>query len=124
MKNSLLVLVGAAIGGAIGYFVFFWIKRQGFYALALPGGLLGLGAGWTKNRSKSLAVVCGLAAFVLGLVTEWQFDGFVRDDSFANFLRHHLSDREPITWLMIILGAAIGFWVPFRSAEPATKPAT
>ena len=43
--NWPLALVGAAAGGVLGYFAFFWIARQGFYALALPGLALGLGCG-------------------------------------------------------------------------------
>jgi hypothetical protein len=56
-KSEFLVLLGAAIGGALGYVLFFWIAGQGFYGLALPGGLLGLGAGVFKCRSKMVAAV-------------------------------------------------------------------
>jgi hypothetical protein len=73
MKNNLLALVGAIAGGALGYWAFFWIVEQGFYALVLPGGLLGLGAGIVKNRSWLIAVVCGLAAIGLGMYTEWRY---------------------------------------------------
>ena len=73
MKQSCLVLLGAAIGGAVGYFAFFWIARQGFYGLILPGGLLGLGAGVFKGRSKIVAILCGVLALGLGLFTEWRF---------------------------------------------------
>jgi hypothetical protein len=39
------VALAAAFGGAVaGHFLFLWIARQGFYALALPGALAGLGA--------------------------------------------------------------------------------
>ena len=34
--SNLLGAIGAAIGGVLGYFVFFWIAGQGFYALILP----------------------------------------------------------------------------------------
>ncbi|NJN05747.1 MAG: hypothetical protein HC814_04360 [Rhodobacteraceae bacterium] len=34
-------LIGAVLGGVVGWFAFFWIANQGFYMLALPGGLLG-----------------------------------------------------------------------------------
>jgi hypothetical protein len=70
MKQILLVVCGAVAGGMIGYFVFFWIAAHGFYGLALPGGLLGLGAGIGKNRSIFVAVLCGLAATALGLFSE------------------------------------------------------
>ena len=56
MKQTLLTLCGAVAGGILGYFAFGWLLGQGFYALMLPGGLLGLGAGLAKNRSVLLAV--------------------------------------------------------------------
>ena len=40
MKNNVLALCGAVAGGVVGYFAFFWVLEQGFYALALPGALL------------------------------------------------------------------------------------
>lgn len=120
MKNTFIVLAGALAGGVLGYFAFRWIATQGYYALALPGGLLGLGAGYGKNRSLTVAVVCGLAALALGVFAEWRFRPFVADESFSFFLRH-LTDLSPITLLMIALGAGIGFWIPFRRIEAADR---
>src|SRR5262249_34107066 len=60
MQKNLLALGGALVGGAVGYFAFFWIAQQGVYGLVLPGGLLGLGAGIVQNRSSWVAVACGL----------------------------------------------------------------
>ena len=34
-------LVGAAIGGAVGYYAFGWILGYGLYAMILPGAALG-----------------------------------------------------------------------------------
>ena len=116
MKQTLLVLCGALAGGILGYFAFFWIASQGFYALILPGGLLGLGAGIAKSRSILLAVACGLAAVALGLFTEWRFAPFVKDDSFGYFLLHAW-ELKPVTLVMIALGGVIGFWVPYRRIE-------
>ena len=50
MLNLSLVFIGALAGGTLGYFAFFWIAAQGLYALVLPGGLLGLGAGIGKSQ--------------------------------------------------------------------------
>jgi hypothetical protein len=116
MKDNLLALAGEAAGGAFGYFGFFWIAEQGFYALVLPGGLLGLGAGVFKNRSVGVAVVCGLAAIALGLFTEYRFAPCEDDDSLVYFLAH-IPDLEPITLIMIAVGGLIGFWVPFQRTE-------
>ncbi|MSR58357.1 MAG: hypothetical protein EXS05_11885 [Planctomycetaceae bacterium] len=116
MKQTLIVIAGALLGAVLGYHAFFWIAFQGYYALALPGGLLGLGAGFGRNRSLAVAVGCGLAALALGLFTEWRFAPFQADESCGFFLRN-LTDLKPITLLMIVLGAGIGFWIPFRRIE-------
>lgn len=113
MRQSLLVIVGAAVGGILGYMIFHWITGQGFYGLILPGGLLGLGAGLAGNKSLPLAVACGIAALALGLVTEWTYAPFVKDESFGYFITH-VFDLRPITLIMIAVGSAVGFWIPFR----------
>lgn len=115
-KSELLVLLGAAVGGALGYVVFFLAARQGFYGLVLPGGLLGLGAGIFKTRSKAVAVACGLLALGLGLFTEWRFAPFVTDDSLGYFLSHVYQLRA-VTLIMVGAGGLIGFWVPFRRGQ-------
>jgi hypothetical protein len=113
VKIALLVLLGAALGGALGYFGFFWIARQGFYALVLPGGLLGLGAGIVRSRSILLAVLCGILAAALGLFTEWRFAPFAANESLGYFATH-VHRLRPLTLFMVGVGAFIGFWVPFR----------
>ena len=37
MRNIVLALCGALVGGVLGYIAFFWLAAQGFYGLALPG---------------------------------------------------------------------------------------
>jgi hypothetical protein len=115
MLQMLKVFVGAAIGGIVGYYVWKWMLSQGFYALAVPGGLLGVGAGFFKNRSIVAAIVCGIAAFALGVFSEWRQFPFSR-----------LNELGPVTWLMILVGTAIGFWGPYSNlsrtkAKPGAK---
>ena len=97
----------------LGYFAFSWLATQGYYALALPGGLLGLGAGIGKNRSIWVAIVCGVAAMALGLYTEWRYAPFIADDSIWYFFAHSYQ-LKPITLIMILVGSLMGFWVPYR----------
>lgn len=119
-KQEILVLLGAIIGGMLGYFVFFWILLQGFYELILPGGLVGLGAGLFKSKLKIVSAICGLLALTFGIVAEWRFAPFKADDSFGYFVTQ-LHQLKPMTLIMIVAGTAVGFWIPFRrSQEPET----
>lgn len=120
MKNNILALIAAVAGGAVGYFAFFWLVRQGLYGLILPGAFIGLAASHYKSRSFAVCVACGLLALVLTLVTEWQFAPFVKDDSFGFFLTH-LRDKRPYTQIMIVLGAVMGFWFPFAHRNDDVK---
>ena len=106
----LLGCVGAAIGGWLGYVAFFWIARQGFYALPVPGALLGVGCGLlVRRRLVPLAILCGLAALTLGLYAEWRFAPFIADKSLRYFVSH-IHELRPYTLLMIALGTVFGFW--------------
>ena len=100
----------------MGYFGFIWIARQGFYALVLPGGLLGVGASLFANKSIAPCIVCGLSALALGVLAEWQFAPFIRDGSLGYFVTH-IYQLRPITVMMIAAGAFIGFWAPFSRRQ-------
>ena len=108
--NWVLGLAGGAIGGALGYFAFFFIARQGFYAMVLPGALIGIGCGLLSGfKSTTLGVVCGVAALLFGLFLEWKFAPFKRDNSFVYFLSH-VYQLTPVTLFMVALGGLFGFW--------------
>jgi hypothetical protein len=119
-KSDFLVLLGAAAGGLVRYLLFFAIARQGLYGLALPGGLLGLGAGVFKTRSKVVPVACGLLALALGLFAEWRYAPFAADAGLGYFVSH-VHRLRPVTLIMIAVGTLIGFWVPFRRGQDARK---
>ena len=116
MKQSILVLIGAIAGGLVGYFAFLWIARQGLYALVLPGGLLGIGAGLSPNRSIVICIVCGLLALAIGSLAEWRFAPFISDGSFGYFVTH-FHQLKPITLIMIAMGGFIGFWAPYSRRQ-------
>ena len=108
--NWLLGLAGAIGGGALGYFAFHFLARDGLYAMVLPGALLGLGCGaLSGGKSTALGVVCGSLALVLGIVLEWQLAPFVADDSFPYFVTH-IHELTTSTLVMIALGGLFGFW--------------
>jgi hypothetical protein len=109
-QSLALGILGAIVGGVVGYYLFFWIARQGFYAIMLPGWLLGYSAAFfARQRSMPLAVICTVLALVAGFFTEWKFS----PDSFKYFVAH-LHKLKPLTLIMIALGA----FLSYRSTIP------
>ena len=116
MKNAvgdIFTVAFACIGGALGYLGFVWLMGQGYYALALPGGLAGVVAGIPRSRTLVGPVVCGFVAIGAGLMAEYRFAPFLADQSLSYFFAH-VPDLRPVTMVLIGLGGLIGFWVPFR----------
>jgi hypothetical protein len=112
-KQIGMALLGAVVGGVLGYFTFFWLVHQGFYGMIVPGGFIGLGAGLGRTRHAAVAVVCAIAAVGLGIFCEWRFAPFIADGSFGYFAQH-LHELKPLTLIMIMAGAALAFWIPFQ----------
>ena len=111
-------LIGAALGGIAGYFVFFWIARQGFYPLVLPPVAVGFAAALcARGSSIPLAIVCAVAGLLLGLFIEWRFAPFVADGSLLYFITH-LHALRPITLLML----AVGVFFSYRLALGRERP--
>jgi hypothetical protein len=105
-----LALAGAACGAVAGYFAFFLLTRLGFYALVLPGALLGIGCrALSGGKSNQQAVVCGLLGIAVGIFTEWQFAPFKKDASLAYFVTH-LQDLGTTTLVSIAAGGLFGGW--------------
>ncbi len=119
-KDNILVLAAALIGGVLGHFIFFWVARQGFYGLILPGAGAGIVAGFFTAKSKWVPVACGVFALLLGLLTEWRFAPFAKDDSLGYFLTH-MHELKTITLIMIAVGGLLGFWIPFGKTRPKKK---
>jgi hypothetical protein len=134
--SNLLGLVGAAVGGVLGFYTFGWLEDHGYYGLAIPGAFVGLGCGLlAQHRSLARGIVCGIAGLFAGLFTEWWFhDRFLVDNSFWYMVRH-LNHKSPVTLLMLGIGTVIAFWVgqdagfrllPWgrstRPAEPQVEP--
>ena len=113
-----LGLLGAVIGGCVGYFVFGWLIRQGFYALVVPPALLGFAAGQcARQRSTPLAAICAVAGLVLGLFLEWKFFPFAADSSLSYFLAH-VHQLRPLTWVMLAIGALVSYSLALRRNPP------
>jgi hypothetical protein len=114
MKDNLLALAGAVVGGVVGYLAVGWLAGQHFYGMVLPGGLVGIGAGFSKNRTIFVAIACGILALGFGIFAEWRH--FFPALSFGSFIAD-FKDEQPITWIMIAVGTVIGFWFPYRRLE-------
>lgn len=105
-----LGLIGAAIGGVIGHYVFIFVAKQwGVFVPLLPGTFLGIGCGvFTRRKLVALGILCGLAGFVLGAYSQWRVVWFTEDPSFLYFLMN--LHRIPVYLVMIVLGGLFAFW--------------
>ncbi len=109
-QSIALALLAATVGGCVGYFAFFWIAKQGFYAIMLPPALVGMAAGYcTPRRSQPLAIACAIGGLALGLYTEWRFAPFIVDASFSYFITH-VHKLKPITLLMLAIGTVASYY--------------
>ena len=115
-------VVGAAIGGGVGYYAFEWILTQGFYALIVPAALLGLTAGYAvRGKSQPFAIACGVAGLALGLFTEWSFLPFKVDGSLLYFLTH-IQSLKPLTLVMLVIGTVVSYRLALGMDRPPTNP--
>jgi hypothetical protein len=109
--SNLMGLVGAAIGGVLGFYTFGWLVGQGFYGPMIPGALLGLGCSLlARHPSATRGIFCGLAALALGFFSEGWFRPFNADEQLSYFVRN-LTSLTPVTHLLIGVGAVIAFWI-------------
>ncbi len=131
ITSHLLGLIGALAGGYLGYLGFGWFYQRGFYAMIMPGALLGLGCGLLARHPSTIrGVACALGAVALSLHIEWRYFPFIADDSRGYFLTH-VHQVNSVHLLMIGVGAVIAYWVgkdsgysgffPARSQPPTPK---
>ncbi len=107
--SHLLGLVGAALGGVAGYFLYRWIASTGLYGGMIPGAFLGLGCGLlARHPSYARGVVCGIAGLALGLFADWTTT--ITDKSFWEYVQDFKSVNR-VLQLMILFGAVIAFWI-------------
>ena len=126
--SDLLGLVGAAIGGTVGFYTFLWLLKQGYYGLIVPGAFLGLGCSVLANhRSVVRGIVCGVAAFALSQFADWYCT--ITDERFVEFIRNGRT-LTPVTMLMTGVATFIAFWTGadagirgFSARGPDARPA-
>ncbi len=54
LVSNLLGLVGAAIGGVAGFYIYRWVLSQGFIGGMIPGAFLGLGCSFAVRVTRRL----------------------------------------------------------------------
>jgi hypothetical protein len=109
--STTLGVIGGIVGGIAGYYLFFWILKQNFYAMVLPSASVGLGCGLlARHRSIPRGIVCAIAGLALGLYTEWVYAPFEKDQSFG-YLVAHFYNLRPLTLIMIALGTALSYYL-------------
>jgi hypothetical protein len=107
--SNLLGLVGAALGGVAGFYVYRWILNQGFIGGMIPGAFLGLGCSLlARHPSIARGVVCGVAGLSLGFFTDWYTT--ITQQTFWEYLLDMKSINQVIL-LTIALGTFIAFWL-------------
>jgi hypothetical protein len=120
---------GGIVGGVIGFYIFHWAVRQGFFALIVPGAMVGMIAGFgIGSRSQPFAIACGVAGLAVGLFTQWTFVNRAVTMDLMEFLMK-IKDQKPLTLIMLVLGTffsyrlALGFDQPGsrRSSEPGQE---
>lgn len=110
VKSWALGILGAFVGGSVGWFLFGLLFGNGFYALALPGVFVGLGFGQlARLRNSAAGVFCAVFAAILMLMCEWRYRPWLADDSFGYFFSH-LHELTTATLLFLAIGVAFAFW--------------
>lgn len=119
--NFSLGILGAFLGAAVGYYAFYWLASQGFYAIALPGVFVGLISRFSRfsfrKNLMSVNLFCAIFSIGVGLYIEWKFFPFVKDTSLYYFITH-LQLLKPLTWILISIGAVLAFHFSKIQNEP------
>ena len=106
----LLGLAGGVGGGVLGYLLFMWIAGQGFYAIVLPGALVGIGCGTlSRRKSTGLGIACAALGLAAGIFAEWRFAPFAADERLSYFLTH-FHKNSGVTLVLIAIGAICAFY--------------
>lgn len=105
-------IVGASIGGAVGWFAFGLLMSQGMYGLALPGATVGLGFALLARRPLGITagLFCAVAGLLLMACCEWQIGAFKDDNSFLYLLTHLHQVDSSQTIMFLVLGTVFAFW--------------
>ena len=103
-------LIGAAIGGTIGWFVYFLLLDYGLDGLMIPGALVGLGFGLLSKRAfLSAGFLCAILGLGLMLCCEWKSLLAFQDEPLTEFLSN-LGGLNTRSKIMMGAGTLMAFW--------------
>lgn len=109
--HYVMAALGIFGGAVLGCLAFHFAIMAGFYAMVAPGALVGLGCGaQSKAISNALGIAAAGVGLALGLLLEWHYFPFRKDDSLAYFLQN-LGDLKTGTWVMILAGSGLAFFL-------------
>jgi len=106
-------VAGAIVGGIAGYFVFRLLSSRGMFGYAIPGAMVGLGAGLVAGgRSYWLGALCAAAGLCVTIFAEWTVAPFAADQSFQFFVTHlHKLDNLSVKAIITAVGVALAYWL-------------
>jgi len=109
--DYIMASVGIAGGALLGCLAFHFAIQAGFYAMVAPGALIGLACGaQSKAESHLLGLVAAIVGVATGLLLEWHYFPFLKDDSLGYFLAH-LTDLKGGTWMMVLAGGGLAYFL-------------
>lgn len=116
-RNTVFILTGALLGAVLGHAVFVWLaKSHGAFGFAIPGVLVGIGASFHRDAPGWVAALCGVIGLVAGAYSTWTLMPFIADDGFGYFITH-LHQLPAFQSGLILVGAGVAFWLPFRRRQ-------
>jgi hypothetical protein len=118
-------LVGALIGGVVGFALTWLLWSAGVMLLAAAGGGVAIGAG-SRRLPRSLPWTIGITALALAVAvfTAWFFTPFTADPSLGYFVAN-LAATGIQTKIALAITAALGIFYGGSSGPPArvSRPA-
>ena len=115
-----LGILGALLGGVIGFFLFQFLHAQGLYFMVLPGALVGLGCGFAaRSRSIVFSIIAMVIAIPVAIFCEWKTDAFFCDDGqtlmgIGEYVSRMVELRGKQLPIFIGLNALIALWLGRR----------
>lgn len=108
VKNLLAGLVGAVVGGIVGFFIYQWLFNNGYSGPVVPPACVGLGFGLAaRKRHIAFGFISAVLAVGATMFTVWKIR-LVDGTSFTDFLEWYM-DKNTFGWVMVAIGIAMAF---------------